>query len=754
MSVASIVPLEDGWRKIKSEGIEVLEEFLDTGSVRATVPQQADGKKPRNVFSKANYAELYTTVYNMCTQRTPNNWSEQLYRRYAEAMNEYIQRTVLPALKDKNDMPLLKELLHRWSNHKIYVKWMDRFFTYLDRYYVKLQSVEPLHARGYSIFNQCVFEEHKKNARSAILKEINSERQGDQIDQDLVKGIIEMFIDLGIGNLNVYTTEFEECLLSASSDYWVRQSTGWLQEDSFPEYLRKAEAALNAEEQRVTNYLHRSTLPKLKNVVIQALLATTQSSLMEKETSVVYLLDNDKREDLARVHRMYSLVDNGLSAVSQAFRQYVTERGNKIVDERVESAKQLASKSEALSDPTFIQALLDLHDRFKGIVQECFSQDSLFQKSLKEAFEVFINRDIGKYTFAQLMSSFCDRILKKSGERLTDDAVEVLLTKMVELFSFLSDKDLFAEVYRNQLSKRLLYETSASEDAEKSMIAKLKMKCGAQFTSKLEGMITDLSLASDLQKDFRDHTEQLAEGKAALGGIDFQVTVLTTGFWPSYQVQDANLCPEMQKAIQCFHNFYNGRTQHRRLQWIHSLGQATLAAKLNGRRHDLIVNSYQAIILLLFTKDENHDISFIQNATGLDMTMTKKLLATLSISKYKILKKSGEDSKTIEDDATFCPNDGFQCPHRKIKIPPPASEETHNKERVEEDRSIAIEAAIVRIMKMRKTLSHQNLVSEVLSQLAFFKPNPKLIKHRIEHLIEREYLERDPQQASMYRYLA
>merc|ERR1719163_1223592 len=301
-----------------------------------------------------------------------------------------------------------------------------------------------------------------------------------------------------------------------------------------------------------------------------------------------------------------------------------------------------SSKQEALGDPTFIQSLLDLHDRFKGIVQECFSQDSLFQKSLKEAFEVFINRDIGKYTFAALMSSFCDRILKKSGERLSDDQVEVLLTKMVDLFSFLSDKDLFAEIYRNQLSKRLLYETSASEDAEKSMIAKLKMKCGAQFTSKLEGMITDLSLAADLQKDFREHCEQLPDGKNTLGGIDFNVTVLTTGFWPSYQVQDANLCPEMQKAISVFHNFYNGRTQHRRLQWIHSLGQATIAAKLNGRRHDLLVNSYQAIILLLFTKDETHDISFIQNATGLDSSMTKKYLATLSLSKFKILKKIPE----------------------------------------------------------------------------------------------------------------
>jgi len=752
MSIASIVPLEDGWQKIKNEGIKVLEDFLDGGHIRDSVPQNQDPKKPRNVFSKANYAELYTTVYNMCTQRTPNNWSEQLYRRYGEAMSDYVQRQVLPALRDKTDIALMKELLHRWSNHKIYVKWMDRFFTYLDRYYVKLQSVEPLHNRGYSIFHQLVFEECKKDTRAALLRVINLERQGEHIDQDLVKGVIEMFIDLGLGNANVYNTEFEEAFLPATSDYFVRQASGWLSEDSFPEYLRKAEAALTAEERRVTNYLHRSTQPKLKHVVIQALLAQPQSQLLEKETCVVYLLDNDKREDLARMHRMFSLVESGLAPISQAFRQYVTDRGSKIVDERVDQVKQ-ASKSEALGDPSFIQTLLDLHDLFKGIVQECFSQDSLFQKSLKEAFEVFINRDIGKYSFAALMSSFCDRILKKSGERLSDDMIEVLLTKMVELFSFLSDKDLFAEIYRNQLSKRLLYETSASEDAEKSMIAKLKMKCGAQFTSKLEGMITDLSLAVDFQKDFREHCDQLSEGKSALGGIDFNVTVLTTGFWPSYQVQDANLCPEMQKAIQVFHNFYNGRTQHRRLQWIHSLGQATIAAKLNNRRHDLIVNSYQALILLLFTKDESHDLTFIQNATGLDAALTKKLLATLSISKYKILSKTG-DAKTIEDDATFSSNDGFQCPHRKIKIPPPASEETHNKERVEEDRSIAIEAAIVRIMKMRKQLNHQQLVTEVLTQLAFFKPNPKLIKQRIEHLIEREYLERDPSQASMYRYLA
>lgn len=102
-------------------------------------------------------------------------------------------------------------------------------------------------------------------------------------------------------------------------------------------------------------------------------------------------------------------------------------------------------------------------------------------------------------------------------------------------------------------------------------------------------------------------------------------------------------------------------------------------------------------------------------------------------------------------------------------------EESHNPKRVEEDRSIAIEAAIVRIMKARKVLAHQQLVGEVLTQLAFFQPNPKVayfklcsfsallmlstgrwqvIKRRIEALIDREYLEREPDNPNSYKYLA
>ena len=64
-------------------------------------------------------------------------------------------------------------------------------------------------------------------------------------------------------------------------------------------------------------------------------------------------------------------------------------------------------------------------------------------------------------------------------------------------------KDVFEAFYKRDLAKRLLLGKSASADAEKTMIGKLKAECGAQFTNKLEGMFKDVDLSRDVLASFR-----------------------------------------------------------------------------------------------------------------------------------------------------------------------------------------------------------------------------------------------------------
>jgi len=74
----------------------------------------------------------------------------------------------------------------------------------------------------------------------------------------------------------------------------------------------------------------------------------------------------------------------------------------------------------------------------------------------------------------------------------------------------------------------------------------------------------------------------------------------------------------------------------------------------------------------------------------------------------------------------------------------------------DEMRAGVIEAAVVRTMKQRKLLEHQQLLTEVITQLSGrFRPDLNMVKKRIESLIEREYLERvEDVERPTYRYLA
>jgi cullin 1 len=684
----------------------------------------------------------------MCTQRSPYNWSRELYQRHGETIEQYLTMHVLPALRDKTGqggMLLLQELYKRWTNHQIMNKWLKKFFTYLDRYYVKHHSLPTLEQAGLRCFRTHVYDETKDETADALIELIQHERDGKLIDRSLIKSIIELYEHMGMGTLDAYSTDFEGRLLRTSRDYYARKRDEWIN-DSTPDYLLKAESALQQEKARVQDYLNGTSEARLLKVVEDELLEKVEAILLDKESSGCRaLLQNDKSEDLQRMFRLFQRLENGLVPIANIVQAFIEGMGEEVISRR--QARLDGGEKDKNDDPNFVKAMIELHEKYLGVVRKDFSGHSLFQKALKDAFCEIVNRNIGAFSNAELMSTFCDRILKSGCEKLGEDEIEQSLDRIVQLFSYLTDKDVFAEIYRNQLAKRLLSQRSTSDDSEKLMIAKLKVQCGTQFTSKMEGMLSDLAVGSQQRQEFGQRQGQL-ESK-----IEFSVQVLTTGFWPTYKSPEVTLTEEMSKSLGHFKEWHDQKHPKRKLSWVLTQGSATVRGVFGKKSYDFQVATPQAIALDAFSGGDTYTFDELSQRLNLEESILKPLLHSLSCGKFKVINKMPASNKINTTD-TFCANAKFQSNMRKIRIPMASLDSSFNAKKVEEDRSLVIDAAVVRIMKARKTLQHQQLLSEVLAQLAFFTPNPRDIKKRIEALIDREYLERSADNPGVYNYLA
>mmetsp|Transcript_8776 Transcript_8776/g.25246 ORF Transcript_8776/g.25246 Transcript_8776/m.25246 type:complete len:742 (+) Transcript_8776:140-2365(+) len=736
---ARIISLEEGWnQEIKAKAIDKLEEVLNGG--------MESGQS--SMFGPREYVSIYTVCYDMCTQRTPYNWSRELYQRHGQTIENYLTTHVVPALRDKNGQGgtiLLAELQQRWTNHEIMNKWLKKFFTYLDRYYVKHHSLPTLSEAGLRCFRTHVYDEMHTETTGAILSLINEEREGRIVDKSLIKSIVELYESMGMGTLEAYDTHLEEPLLASTREFYAKKRGDWIN-DSTSDYLIKAEVALSEEKTRVADYLNSSSEAKILKVVETEILERVEMVLLEKESSGCRaLLQNDKSEDLQRMFRLFSRLENGLNPMANILQSFIASMGADIVNRR--QARLDGGEKDKNDDPKFVKSLIELHEKYLGVVRNDFSGHSLFQRALKDAFVEIVNKNVGQYTNAELMSTFCDRILKSGGEKLSESEVEDSLEKIVQLFSYLTDKDMFAEIYRNQLAKRLLSQRSTSDDAEKTMIAKLKLQCGTQFTSKMEGMLADLAVGSEQRSEFEQRRQQMDTK------LDFTVQVLTTGFWPTYKSPEVTLSDDMSNCLEIFKEWHDQKHQKRKLKWIFSQGNASVRGTFGKKSYDMQVTTLQAIALSAMNDGVTRTFTELAQKLNLDEPILKPLMHSLSCGKYKVLAKTPASNKINTTDK-FKANPKFTSNMRKIRIPMASLDSTVNTKKVEEDRSIAIEAAIVRIMKARKTLQHQQLLSEVLAQLSFFNPNPRVVKKRIEALIEREYLERSKDNAHVYNYLA
>lgn len=220
------------------------------------------------------------------------------------------------------------------------------------------------------------------------------------------------------------------------------------------------------------------------------------------------------------------------------------------------------------------------------------------------------------------------------------------------VFKYVEDKDVFQKFYSRMLSRRLVNSTQASDEAETSMITKLKEACGFEYTNKLSRMFQDMGVSKDLEKAFLESlTERDSLGRTFLQYqnlmiVDFSILVLSTASWPlTPPTTTFDLPAELIKPYDRFHSFYTTKHSGRKLTWLTNLSRGEM--KANYSKHSRVpytftVSTYQMGILLSYNNADVHTYEELQGITNLNKEALDGALGILVKAGVLLIEPKGE----------------------------------------------------------------------------------------------------------------
>ena len=723
-----------------------------------------DNTEARDLFSKEEYLEIFSLLYNICTTKTATNTSfinsQKLYNKHGDLFSIFFTNRAHILLDCKREDEMLLYFVSHSDHHVVMNKWYSALFMYLDRSYTRYNNVPSLSDAGRNIFKAAFFDVVKTSVVQEILRQLQVERENGVIYRDLIQRCINVFFY--VDGKNAFELEVEPFFLEERRQMYKRQSLLWLQDKPVPVYIHLSDEQMQKDANQCDLFFPESTKTKLLKLCKNEFFETQYAELINHPVSGYrFMLGTNKNNEVTHLFRTFAAVPVALELMASIFKQHVVDLFAEFWRTRL--VKTEVSEKDNTEDPAFVIEIFAMCKTQYNLVTGCHDGDMNFQKAFKSAMTIAMhnNHSSEPGKMVNILTTFCDSLLKKGGLKLDDDQVEYYLQCSVELIEFLNDKDLFAELHRQLMAKRMLNQRSASFEMEKFVVSKLKLNYGQRYTGKIEGMLTDILMEKEDDVQFG----RFCEEQNAPVPFDFKVLTLSAGLWPHYTpVDELVLPPIMYSAMTEFNKFYCSKHVSHKLKFVHSLGNMVIKASFEKKTYDLQVSVLQAAVLMVFNHEHITHVPFTEllKTINVSESILKKIVHSLSCGKHKILNRidgnSKEEStdKVIRNTDLFSVNVMFKCPLKMIALPMPSIEPVNNttgSKLMEQDRAFTIDAAVVRIMKARKTMQHQSLVGEVLSQIRVFMPDAKAVKKSIESLIEREYLERDAEEPGLYKYL-
>lgn len=704
---------------------------------------------------------LVEDVYALCTAQ-PKSLSETLYYTLRDFLLEHVKN--LAANLASYDGDVLGEYRRRWAEYQKGIQIVHMIFRYLNLHWIKKtledgrnrlgglfqsdggnhKDVYEIYTLGLLIWKEQVFDTLGSRVIARILEEVLLDRKGEEVNVAVCAQAIESFVDIGKINkgkpLQLYQDEFESRYVQNTRDFYRIESLQFIDNNGISEYMKKAEARVAEEELRSKRFLNKASLDFVRKevdiVLIDAhreLLQVECRQYLERTTTAVNGKEVADVSDLRRMFSLLSRVPNGVDPMLNVLRAYVVQ----YVSDKIQA---LGKKAELPEE--YCEVLIDAYGLFSvTIVEGAFQNSPKFVQTMDKALREVINQ---QRSSPELMARYCDSLLRKGKNKSEGDALDLKLKALVTVFKYLDDKDIFQRFYSKYLARRLIYGTSVSDDSEADVLSNLKQACGFEYTIKMQRMFSDMALCEDVNNKFQDFLK--AENCAvSVKPVNFSVFVLTQGSWPLQVHKSAfNPPPVMRRCLDAFAAFYDSAHQGRRLAWLHHLGKADIRVNCFKSTYSLTVTDFQCGVLTLFNDRDDKPIAWEEISAEIAMSDSElaNTMASLVSSKLILRQVGSEDGVGTVYDV----NKKFSSKHRKLKITSAAQAETEKDKKktykaVDEDRSMFLQALIVRIMKARKQLNHNQLIQLAIEHArARFQPEISTIKKSIDILIDKVML--------------
>lgn len=399
-----------------------------------------------------------------------------------------------------------------------------------------------------------------------VFEWIRLDRDGHDAPHSTIKSVVTSLVQVNSFTeqpLQLYIEEFERPYLVHTKRYYEAEAAREIASGSISAFMQKASERLQQEIMRNNQYCHSTSHGRIvKEFEAQYITAYADRIIDEfevmlkderftgKEKAYYEIKRRHVHQPLIQIdctlaYSLLSRIQDGLKPILDIYQNYVAKLGREIIS-------QLGS-SVTKNPRSYVDGLLSLHQKYYGVNHNVFASDPLFTAAVDKAFRTVINEvAAGSQSSAngpEILARYCDMMMKKNaGKRdaggsssssggnssaamnskrkgptqqqqqlqkkpMMETAVdegdgEERLMKMITLFKYVEDKDVFQKFYSRMLAKRLIYGASSSEELEINMINRLKEICGVEYTSKLNKMFTDMSLSSDLNAKFKTFVKE------------------------------------------------------------------------------------------------------------------------------------------------------------------------------------------------------------------------------------------------------